>query len=318
MLNLTRASSWLSVAALALLVAAGTLPARAQSEAPVLRVGAVTTDSYAQAMYAQAAGIFKSAGLNVAITLLPNTGAISAALAGGSIDIGIGSALSVAGGREAGIPFYVIAPGGEFVARTPTTVLMVAKSSPLRSAKDLEGKTVGADNIRGITETAMRSWLLKNGADPSKVQYVEMPFTTMGPALTRGTVDAALIAEPALASARSVAREFGNPMSAIADEWYISVWFTTGPWLAKNDATAHAFASAIDKASVWANTHHAETAPILQKYLPVSDDVLAKMTRARFGERLDPRVMQPVLDAGFKSGVLKSAESARELIAAGF
>src|ERR1700744_5819650 len=58
---------------------------------PVIRIGSVPVDTYGQPYYGDAAGIFRSAGLNVEITNLANSGAIAAAIAGGSLDVGVGS-----------------------------------------------------------------------------------------------------------------------------------------------------------------------------------------------------------------------------------
>ena len=291
---------------------------RAPAQEAPLRVACATADTYAQAIYAEGTGAFKQAGLNAAVVKLPNTGAIAAAVAGGSIDIGLGSCLTIAGGREQGLPFSIIAPGAVFLASAPTTLLVVAKDSPLKSPRDLEGKIIAADNIRGLTEVGIKAWLQRNGADPTRARYGELPFSTMGAALAQGHIDAGLIAEPALTASSALTREFGNPYAAIANEWYICAWYATKDWLAKNDATARTFAGVIARTSAWANTHQRESAPMLQKYLPIPDGVLTTMHRARFSERLDPAVMQPVLDAGVKGGVLKSAVNARDLIAPGF
>lgn len=295
-----------------------TLARRAGAQPAPLRVAISTADTYAQAVYAQGGGFFKQAGLTVELVQLPNTGAIAAAVVGGSLDIGLGSALTVAGGREAGVPFTVIAGGGEFLATAPTTLLVVAKDSPLRAPRELEGRIIATDSVKGMTQVALTSWLSRNGADPAKVRYVEMPFTTMAAALAAGHVDAGFVAEPALSGGRAETREFGNPFAAIGNEWYICVWYVTRDWLAKNGPTAHTFAQAIARSSDWANTHQHDTGPMLQKYLPITDQLLAVMHRAHFADRLEAALMQPVLDAGVKGGVVKGTVSAKDLIEPSF
>jgi ABC-type nitrate/sulfonate/bicarbonate transport system substrate-binding protein len=44
----------------------------------------------------------------------------------------------------------------------------------------------------------VQEWLRQNGADTSTIKIFEMPFSPMTPALTRGTLGAAFIAEPFL------------------------------------------------------------------------------------------------------------------------
>ena len=279
-----------------------------------LRVGGATADTSAQAYFAEGGGFFKQSRLDVEIIQLASTGALVSAVVGGAMDIGTGSPLAVVGAREQGIPLAIIGPGAVSVESVPTTLLMVAKSSPLRTASDLEGKTVASPSLRGLTEISVQAWMTQNHADPSKVKYVEMPFTAMPPALERGTIDAAMIAEPTLTASRAVARDLANPYAAIAKEWYISAWFVREDWLAKNRDAARAFLQAMMKTQAWANTHHAETAQILQKVAKLPDDVLAKMVRARFGTKLDGALLQPLIDSSTKVGITKGTVSAKDIL----
>jgi NitT/TauT family transport system substrate-binding protein len=141
-----------------------------------------------------------------------------------------------------------------------------------------------------------------------------MPYAGMAAALNAGRIDAAMIAEPVLTAARAVTRELGSPYAAIANEWYINMWFATKDWLVKNPASAKKFVAAIGRAATWENAHRGDTGAMLQKFLPVTDDVLAKMVRARYAERLDPALIQPVLDTAAKYDVLKAPMSATDLI----
>jgi ABC-type nitrate/sulfonate/bicarbonate transport system substrate-binding protein len=74
---------------------------RAQGLAPV-RCGSVPLDGYGQSYYGVAAGIFRDAGIDLQVTVLANSGAIAAAITGGSLDIGLGSVSQIAGAREKG------------------------------------------------------------------------------------------------------------------------------------------------------------------------------------------------------------------------
>lgn len=292
---------------------AGGSTSTAQS-APVLRVATSPSDTFAEALYAQGAGFFKDAGLNVELVSLSNSGSLAAAVAGGAIDIGLGNPIAVASARAQGLPLSVIAPSALFLAKAPATVLIVAKNSTLTSAKDLEGKTVGAIEVRGTQQASIREWMSKNGADPSGVKFVELPFTTMAAMVNQNRVDAAMIGEPALSAAKPLVRIFASPYEAVAPEWDLAVWFANAGWLQKNRVTARTFVAVMSRTATWANAHQAETGAMLQKVLPLSDDVIAKMTRAQYGVKLDPQYMQPILDTAAKYGILKAPVDAKDLI----
>lgn len=298
-------SRFLTAAGSAAIAASAAIrPAAAQSGA--LRVGVVPTDTYLEANYANQAGIFQQSGLTLELTVLGNAGAVSAAVAGGAIDIGIGSVGQIAAARENGVPLYLIAPGSLFNAQAPPAELRVALASTIRSARDLNGKTIGIDNLRGLPQISADTWMQKNGGDASTIKYLELPFPAMAAALQAGRVDAAVIAEPSLTAAKSTTRFLANTLEAIAPSFFISVWFAAKPWLGANLGVAHRFATAIREAAVWANGHHAETAPMLEALTKVSPEVALTMNRAYFGTRLEPKLLDPVLLVAQRYGITKT------------
>ena len=291
--------------------------ARAQAE-PVIRAGIIPSDPFGEAIYVLAGGFFKRAGIAVELISLPNSAAIAAALSGGAINVGLGNPIVIASAREHGLPHYAFAPSALFDASAATTLLMVANGSTIRSAKDLEGKTIGSIELGGITQASLRAWLTKNGVDPAAVKFTELPFPAMAAALTQGRIDAGFIAEPALASARATTREIGDPYAMIANVWCLNMWFSTKDWLTQNAALARRFVDATYKGAAWANTHHLETGIALKDYTPLTAETIAKMKRIRFATSYAPAYLQPVLDTGFKYGILKNPITATELMFPGF
>jgi NitT/TauT family transport system substrate-binding protein len=285
---------------------------------PVVRVGINASDTYAEPFYAQAAGFFKEAGLDVQVVMLSNTAATASALAGGSLDVGISSLTSIAQGHERGLPFAAFAPAGMFSEKEPTTLLMVAKDSPLKAPRDLDGKTIATIDVRGVTEVSMDQWAAANGADASSFKYIEMLFGAMAAAVATKRVDAAVIAEPALTPAFDTCRAFGNPYATIAKQWYIAVFFARPDWIAANLETARRFAGAIAKTTEWANGHHQQSAAMLADMTKLPVAVTSAMRRVTYAQKLDVALMQPMLDAAAKAGVLKGPVAARDLIANGF
>ncbi len=289
-------------------------PRTARAQATAIRVGCAPTDTYAQAYFAAERGFFRAAGLDVTVTTLPNSGAIAAAIAGGSLDVGVGSPVQVAAAHEASLPFLFFAPGGLFVDTDPTTLLMVPRNSPLTKPSELVGKVVADDNLKSLTAVAMHAWLTRENVDPTSVKFIEMPFATMGPSLAAGRIDAGVIAEPALSASRTGAREFANPYEAIGKRFYISAWFASKDWLDKNGASAKKFAAVMEQTSAWANRNPALSAPILANYTKISPELARTMRRAHFGETFDAALLQPPIDAAAHAQVLKSSIAAASLM----
>ena len=109
-------------------------PALAQTTPPVLRVGATANDTYAQAYYADELGLFSKAGLNVSISTFVNGAAVSEAIVGGALDVGVSNPVQIANAVVHGIPFVYFAGGGLYSTNAPTTQLAVSASSAIKSA----------------------------------------------------------------------------------------------------------------------------------------------------------------------------------------
>lgn len=219
--------------AVALLASAAVVrPARTLAQSPVtIRLGSYPADTYAEPYFAADGGIFTRAGLNVEVTSLST---ITQAIAANALDVGLSDPVQVAHAVHAGVPLAFFAGGGLYSSDAPTTLLCVGKNSAVRGAKDLEGQTIGVQQLASLSALAAREWLRQNGADPQKVQFVEIPFSDMTPALGRGTVAGAVIAEPFLSDSRTDARPLGKVFDAIAKSFYVCGWFASRDWLAKN------------------------------------------------------------------------------------
>ena len=301
--------------ALAFITAVAAAPRAVRAQAATIRIGTVPSESYAPPYYAQAGGFFARAGLAVEITPFTTGGQITNAAAGNALDVGMGDAIQLGLAVVRGIPFGFIAGGTQYTTDAPTSRLCVARTSTVRSARDLEGQTIGINGLRSIQEFANREWMLQNGADPEKVRFVEVPSSAMVGALERGTVAAAIVTEPALSTYADDVRFFAKSYDAIAKAFYLNSWFANRDWLAKNPETARKLQQAIFETHRWANTHHDETAPILAQITKLPPERIRGMTRAVYGTTVEPGYMQPVLDVAFKYKVFERRINAGELIA---
>jgi NitT/TauT family transport system substrate-binding protein len=287
------------------------------ADAPaVVRVGATGNDTAAEVYYADDLGMFKKRGIEVQIQNLRNGAAEAAAVAGGALDVGEQNVVSMSHAHERGLPFKFIAPAGEYVSSASTTSMVVAKKSAIKSGKDLEAKTVAVNALGDLTQIGASAWIEKHGGDPAKVKFIEMPAAEIGAAVGRGTVDAGVVPEPSLTMAEDAGqvKVLAQPYDAIGDRFLINGWFASEDWVKKNPATAKKFAEAIYEAGKWANAHRSESAKILDKHSRADAAVIARMRRAVYGERFDPKAMQNVIDAAVRFKALGKSFSAGELI----
>jgi len=308
------------VIALAALCFVATLSSSVAQPAPALTTVTIATpgqDSNALAYFAQDMGFFKKHGIDARFIAVRGSGsAIAAAVTGKAVDIGEGGIIDVANARIHGIPLLLLAPSYLYQAAAPVTALIVAKSSTVKVAKDLDGKTLGAPSLEGPAKVATYKWLQDNGADVEQIKFVEVPQPGMAAAVERGTVAAATINEPSLTPSLEANRIIGYPYSAIGKEVELTAWFATEDWIATHTALAQQFDAAMREAAVWANTpaNRPKSGSIVARYAGISPDVVGKMRRAAYGEVFDLQMMQPFLDAATAQHSLGSHVDARSII----
>src|SRR5277367_2674313 len=130
-------------------------PVRAQSDT-MLSVGTVAVQLYGAPYFADDAGAFRKAGFETAITTVNNGPQVAAALAGGSVDLGVIDLISAASAIARGIPLQLMAGSGLYRSNQPWQVITVAKDSPFRTARDLEGRTIAMVSIAGLALASTR------------------------------------------------------------------------------------------------------------------------------------------------------------------
>jgi NitT/TauT family transport system substrate-binding protein len=294
--------------------AAAAMPTAGWTQTPVIRIGQNANDAFGEGFYSAEQGYFGAAGLNVEITTFANGAAQAAACAGGTIDVGLGEATELANGIIRGLPFVVFAGGVMYDSAAQIQALVVAPESTIRTAKDFEGQTIAVPALVSISSMAVKQWLVKSGADLSKVKFVELSQPAMTPAVVRGTVAAAHIGEPFLSGAGSTVRKVAIPAETIAKSYLINEWFTTRDWLAANTATARKLAGVIYDTARWANGHQNDSAVILAKITKIEVEKIRGMARAKYATVLQPQLIQPVLDMAFAYGGLPRHVDAGEMI----
>jgi NitT/TauT family transport system substrate-binding protein len=284
-----------------------------------VRVGTTSNDTAAIIFIAQDRGFFERAGLKVDVQPNSSTNGSSAAtnVLSNSVDVAVSNVVSIAVAHAKHFPLQFIAPAGIYVSTTPIAALVVAKSSTIKTAADLDAKTtIAVDGLRNNTHIATLGWIDANGGDSHRAKFVELPFSEMAAALQRHTIDAAFISEPALTLAKEAGdvRIVGNPYDSIGRRFLINGYFSSTDWISKHPQEVARFAAAMTEAARWANNNRALSAPILVAHTKILPALVAKMTRATYGDVLTPAMIQPNINAATKYGLLTESFPARDIM----
>jgi NitT/TauT family transport system substrate-binding protein len=281
-------------------------------------VGTAQTDSASELFSGIYEGFFSRAGLDVEPQNFSNGNSTFAAMIGGSLDIAASNLLSFAVAFAHGAPLRMIAPGGIYSTRNPATVLVVAKDSTLRAARDLSGTTVGVNVLDGIAHIATQAWIDKNGGDSKQVHFLELPNTAMATALASKRIDAAILPEPYFSQSKNETRVLGKAFDGFGPRWMIDGYVATQAWIAANRDVARRFARARSEGAAWANRHQDQTAVFVAKAMNLDLAVVRSMARATFFEKVDLAAIQPVIDVGVQYGALPTRFLAADLFSPDF
>jgi NitT/TauT family transport system substrate-binding protein len=317
MIRTTRAS-FVRTAAVAGASAAFGIPVRgaAQSNAPVaLRLASSPDDDVTPALYARSAGLFQKAGLTVTVEPLANGTAVAAAIAGGSIDIGKASLVSILNAHVRGVPFVIVGPSGRADLRRTNGGLLVLKDSPFVTGHDLNGKIVAVPALNDLQTLATRTWIDKNGGDSKTVSFVEEPGPAIGVALDSNRIAAGLLANPVAAQLMATGRyrSIAEPIQEVFNHLMVSAWISMADWTAKNADVVRRFGQAIVPATVYANEHPDKTVDLIAAFSGIDRATVATMGRASYSTSLSPALVQPLVDAAARYGAIPKDFNAVEL-----
>ncbi len=285
-----------------LAVAAAAVPlafrvAQSQSALTVVRAVGPPNDGFKAVYYAQKAGIFKKYGLDVQTSIVASGAAAAAALSGGAADIAYTNILTLVQAHTHNVPMTFVAPGNlKFTGKSQTDILVLS-DSPIKSGKDLVGKTLGSSSLRDINSAASLAWIDKTGGDSKTLKIVEVPASAGAAFLEEHRADAVTLNEPAvsLAVATGKIRILAAPYDAVGTGMTAG-FAAMEPYVAANRDAMDRFAKAMHESSLFTNAHPADTVDLVAAYSGVAPDVVAKSVRFMDAEYLEPRYLQPMID----------------------
>ena len=125
------------------------------------------------------------------------SGIVLQAMAAREIDLGVLTVPAFANGiQNAKQPLVAI---GDLTQDGPwfSAIFAVKADSPIKTVKDLKGKTIATNGIGGGLDGAVRAMLLKNGLKPDDdVRIIDANFAAQEAMLREGKVDVATFAAP--------------------------------------------------------------------------------------------------------------------------
>jgi NitT/TauT family transport system substrate-binding protein len=262
-------------------------------------------------------GFFKAEGLELETVPMAGGAVIVQGVTSGDLQFGWTNVISLYQAYVEGFDFKLIAGGATNVrGSNETHAIVVGKDSPIKSAKDLEGKTVAVNTLNNIVHLMAMAWVDKNGGTSSKIKFVEIPFPQMEPALVAGKVDAISVQEPfaAVAARKPETRVLSNPWGDVAPKFLIASWFASEKWIQKNKSTAQAFVRAINRGIDAIHADKDGARAVMIKWAGLNPDMVGKIGLPLFEKAVNEKDVQATIDLTVKYKFITRVIKAREVI----
>ncbi len=262
-------------------------------------------------------GFFKAEGFELETVPMAGGALIVQGVTSGDLQFGWTNVISLYQAHVAGFDFKFIAGGATNLRGTNEThAILVPQASAIIRAADLEGKTVAVNTLNNIVHLMAMAWVDKNGANSSKVKFVELPFPQMEAALLAGRVDAASVQEPFVTAslAKGATRVLANPWSDVAPKFLIASWFASAKWMVKNKETVEGFLRAMNRGIDAVNADREGARSAMVKWTGLSPELAGKVGLPVFEKGVSEKDLQLTIDLTHKYKLISRSFKAQEVI----
>ncbi|WP_326756017.1 ABC transporter substrate-binding protein [Streptomyces hirsutus] len=282
-----------------------------------VKVGLIPIVDVAPLYLGEKKGFFSERGLKLSISSAQGGAAIVPGVASGQFEFGFSNTTSLLIAQSNGVPVKGVANGNAStgVEGEDFAAITVKGDSPIKSAKDLEGKKVAVNTLKNTMELGVRASVTKSGGDPDKVNFVEMNFDQMPAALDGGQIDAAMVVEPALATIKGQGgREIASSMVDIAPDLTISLYFTSTQYAQKNPEVVKKFQEATAESLAYADSHPDEVREIVTTYTKIPPAVLEQVTLPKWPTDPNRASIEQLVKLGEEGDLFKQTPDLDKLL----
>lgn len=285
----------------------GTVP-----EISELKIGIVGAAADAPLYIAQEKGWFDEVGLDVEIVTTGAGAASTSAVVSGSNHIGSGAIVPIIIAASQGLDLREIASanvGSESDANEGelNSAILVAEGSDISGVEDLAGKTIAVNALQSLGHIAVLGSLENQGVDVSTVNFIELGFPDMIPALTADRVDAIWEIEPFVTAAKAQgARAVDYPYESVMPHFPIAAFFATGEFVDNHPVTIELFTEVYQRAQAYAQENPDELRALVPTFTRIDESTAAIMGISPFVSKFSKENVEKLTDLMLRHGFIDS------------
>jgi NitT/TauT family transport system substrate-binding protein len=243
-------------------------------------VGVIPIADVAPAWLGAEKGYFREEGIDVSFHPIAGGAEVIPQILRGDVQFAFGNPISLAFAEERGIGMRYMTEGvqGGSSEQDATNALVVHKDSDIRSPADLAGKTFAVNVLNSLGEVTIMTALEKERVDTSDLEFIEVPFPEMLPALEQKQFDVAWLPEPFVSQALAAGhRKLLDPMVATYPRLTLSGYFGSSEFIEENADLAERFQRAMNRSLDYAAAHEDEARQAIAENTEIPPPVVEQM-----------------------------------------
>ena len=262
-------------------------------------------------------GFFEEEKLTIEPQLAEGGAAITPAVVSGDFQIGFSNTISLLIAASQDLPVQIISQG-VLAGKSEEEAwadLLVLKDGPVKSGKDLEGKTIAVNTLKNICEVTIKASLEKQGVAVDKLKFTEVPFPDMNAALDTGRVDGACVVEPFVSQGKAGKARGIDPFYVrTAPDLTVATYFTSKQYAEENPDVVDRFVKAMNKSLTYAQSHPDEVRQILLDYTEIPPEAVEQIKLPVWRPDLNEPTIELLSELSEKYGLIEEQPDLDELI----
>jgi NitT/TauT family transport system substrate-binding protein len=287
------------------------------AQSTTLKVGVIPIADVAPLYLGVKKGFFAQRKLKIQPQLAEGGAAIVPAVVSGDFQIGFSNTISLLIAASKNLPVQIISQGvlGGTDEKKAWADLLVLKGGPVKTAKDLEGKTIAVNTLNNICEVTIKASLEPAGVDVSKLKFTEVPFPDMNAALDAKRVDGACVVEPFVSQGKAgKARGIDPFYIRTAPDLTVATYFASRKFIEGNGDVVDRFVAAMNQSLDYAQQHPDEVRQVLLDYTKIPKAAAEKIELPVWRSDLNRPTIERLSALSKKYGLIEEEPDLDELI----
>ncbi|MGW0855196.1 ABC transporter substrate-binding protein [Streptomyces sp. NPDC002690] len=262
-------------------------------------------------------GFFKEEGLELKLETAQGGAAIVPGVMSDQYQFGFSNTVSLLLGGSKGLALQGVAAGVSSTGEKGKDFggVVVKSDSAIKSAADLAGKKIAVNTLQNINTITVNEAVRAAGGDPSGIEYVELAFPDIAPAVAKGDVDAGQLVEPFLTIAQGQGdRQVTSNYAETDPDLLVGMYFTSDKYAKQNPKVVTAFGAAMKKSMGYATEHPDDVRAILTEYTDIAADVQKNAVLPSWPTEIKTESLQKLADLMAEDGLADSAPDVKSLL----